>query len=54
MNIGSDSDKHVGAGDMLEGNTLSTDWEAISMVIPIIHGNSFHGVSRTDHDEQLN
>jgi len=36
---------------MLEGNTtLSTDWEARSMMIPIIHGNSFCGVSRTDHD----
>jgi hypothetical protein len=51
MNIGSDSDKHVGVGDMLERNTaLSTGWEAMSMVMPIIHGNSFHGVSRTDHD----
>jgi len=51
MNIGSDSDKHFGVGDMLEGNTtLGTDWEARIMMIPIIHGNSFHGVSRTDHD----
>jgi len=49
--VGSDSDKHFGVGDMLEGNTtLSRDWEARSMVIPIIPGNSFHGVSRTDHD----
>jgi len=40
-----------GVGHMLEGNTtFSTDWEAKSMVIPIIHGNSFHGVSRTDLD----
>lgn len=50
-NIGIDSDKHFGVDYMLEGNvTLGTDWEARIVVIPIIHGNYFHGVSRTDHD----
>lgn len=51
MNIGSYTDKCFGVGNMLQGNTtVSTDWEATSMVIPIIHGNSFHGVSTADHD----
>ena len=53
INIGSDSDEHFRVGDMLKGNTiLSTDWEARSMVILIIHGNPFHGVSKTDHEQQ--